>query len=143
MGNIRPRVFAAACAALALTGCGGRSDDHTATAWDRVRSCLADKGAMKLDGVPPTGPHGVPNVMPLNFGDAPGGWLIAHMAGGQRLGVFFYGDAAAAKRAKEDASSPDTRPVGTMGNSIYVFDEQPTSEETALLTSCLEAAAGS
>jgi hypothetical protein len=143
MGNVRLRIFGAACAALALTACGGRSEDNTATAWDRVRSCLADEGIVKFDGIPPTDPHGMPDVMPLNFGDAPGGWLIANMASGQRMEVFFYGDAADAMRAKEEARSPDTRPVGTMGNVIYLFDEQPTSEESALLHSCLDTTAGS
>jgi hypothetical protein len=141
--NILLRASAAGCAALSLAACGGGSDEHTATAWDGVRSCLAGKGIVKLDGIPPNGPYQPPELMPLNFGDAPGGWLVADMAGGQRLGVFFYGDAAAAKRAVEDARSPDTRPVGTTGGVIYVFDQQPTSAERALLRSCLDATAGS
>jgi hypothetical protein len=144
MDIVRLRAFGAACAALSLAGCGGGSDDRTATAWDRVHTCFANSGMIsKLDGVPPTGTYAPPDVMPLNFGDAPGGWLIADMARSQRLAVFFYGDTAEAKRAEEGARSPDTRPGGAMGNVIYVFDQQPTSEESGLLKACLDTPAGS
>jgi hypothetical protein len=137
MGNSRHRAFGATCAALLLAGCGGRSVD-TETPWDRMDGCLADKGVLKLVGIPPTGSYAPSEEVPLNFADAPGGWLIADLAGGQKLGVFFYDDAAAAKRAQADVRSPDTRPGGTMGNVIYVFDEKPTPEERALLQSCLD-----
>jgi hypothetical protein len=41
--------------------------------------------------------------MPVNFGDAPGGWLIAHMNADHELAIFFYDSATEAERAKDEA----------------------------------------
>jgi hypothetical protein len=82
--------------------------------------------------------------MPLNFSDAPGGWFVAYMSGGQELQVFFYGDAVEAERAERDASSaPHAGPVGTRGNVIYRFGERPTMEQARVLESCLPVPASS
>jgi hypothetical protein len=82
--------------------------------------------------------------MPLNFGDRPGGWLIAHMSGGQALEVFFYGDAVGAERAQREASFPlGAGPVRTIGNVIYGYRKQPTGEQADVLESCLRVPASS
>ena len=109
-----------------------------------MRSCLADNGISKFDGVPPTGPYEPPDIMPLNFGDAPGGWFIAYMSGEQELQVFFYGDTVEAERTERDASSaPYAGPVGTRGNVIYCYRERPTMEQARVLESCLPVSASS
>ena len=55
--------------------------------------CLVESGVREFDELRQPGPTWPPEVMPLNFGDAPGGWLIAHMNGDQELAVFFYDSA--------------------------------------------------
>jgi len=145
-----------AAVACLFSGCGGGTtaattkaptttgDESAVLTWKRVRSCLADNGISNFDGVPPTGPYEPPRVMPLNFSDAPGGWFVAYMSGGQELQVFFYGDAVEAERAERDASSaPYAGPVGTRGNVIHRFRERPTMEQARVLESCVPVPANS
>jgi hypothetical protein len=76
--------------------------------------------------------------MPLNFGDAPGGWLIAHMNGDQELAVFFYGTASEAERAKDEAPHfPDAMAVSTRGSLLYGFRAPPTPEQVDIAQHCL------
>jgi hypothetical protein len=77
MASRLPALFATAIVALA--GCGGGADENEASAWSGIRDCLVESGIREFDEIPPTGPHMPPEVMPVNFGDAPGGWLIAHI----------------------------------------------------------------
>ena len=77
MASRLPALFTTAIVALA--GCGGGADENEASAWSGIRDCLVESGIREFDEIPPTGPYMPPEVMPVNFGDAPGGWLIAHM----------------------------------------------------------------
>jgi hypothetical protein len=90
-------------ATVALAGCGGGTDENEVSAWSGARDCLVESGVRSFDEIPPTGPYMPPEVMPVNFTEAPGGWLIAHLNGDQELAVFFYGSAAQAERAKDEA----------------------------------------
>jgi hypothetical protein len=91
-------------------------------AWSSVRDCLVESGVRSFDEIPPTGPYMPPEVMPLNFSEAPGGWLIAHLNGDQELAVFFYGSAAQAERAKDEALHfPDAMAVSRRGSVLYGF----------------------
>ena len=79
-----------------------------------------------------------PQVMPLNFGNAPGGWLIAHMNGDQELAVFFYGSASEAERAKGEAPDfPDAMAVRRRGSLLYGFRASPTPEQVDIAEHCL------
>ena len=125
-------------AIVALTGCGGGTDENEASAWSGVRDCLVESGARSFDEVPPTGSYMPPEVMPLNFGDAPGGWLIAHMNGDQELAVFFYGSASEAERAKDEAPDfPDAMAVSRRGSLLYGFRASPTPEQVDIAQHCL------
>ena len=125
-------------AIVALAGCGGDADENEASAWSGVRSCLVESGVRNLDEVPPAGPHGVPDVMPLNFGDAPGGWLIAHMNGDQELAVFFYESTTQAERAKDEAPHfSDAMAVSRRGSVLYGFRTPPTPEHVDIADHCL------
>ena len=131
-------------AVVALAGCGGDGDENEASAWSGVRSCLVESGIRKFDEVPPTGLSSPPEVMPLNFGDAPGGWFIAHMNGDQELAVFFYDSAAEAERAKDEAPHfPDAMAVSRRGSLLYGFGAPPTPEQVDLAEHCLVLAASS
>jgi hypothetical protein len=137
-----PALFATAIVALA--GCGGEADENEASAWSGVRSCLVESGIRNFDEVPPTGLYSPPEVMPLNFGDAPGGWLIAHMNGDQELAVFFYDSAAEAQRAKDEAPHfPDAMAVSRSGSLLYGFRASPTPEQVVIAVDCLALPANS
>ena len=125
-------------AIVALAGCGSGADDNETSAWSGVRGCLAESGIKSFDEVPPTGPYSPPEVMPLNFGDAPAGWLVAHMNGDQELAVFFYGSAAEAERAKDEAPHfPDAMAVSRRGRLLYVFRAPPTPEQVDIAEHCV------
>ena len=125
-------------AIVALSGCGGGTDENEASAWSGVRDCLVESGVRSFDEVPPTGSYMPPEVMPLNFGDAPGGWLIAHMNGDQVLAVFFYGSAAEAERAEDEAPDfPDAMAVSRRGSVLYGFRASPTPEQVDIAEHCL------
>ncbi len=131
-----PALFATAIVALA--GCGGDAGENEPSAWSGVRTCLVESGITNFDEVPPTGLSSPPEVMPLNFGDAPRGWLIAHMNGDQELAVFFYDSAAEAQRAKDEAPHfPDAMAVGRSGSLLYGFRAPPTPEQIAIAEHCL------
>jgi len=131
-----PALFAMAIVALA--GCGGGADDNEPSAWSGVRDCLVGSGVREFDETPPTGPYVPPEVMPLNFGDAPGGWLIAHMNGDQELAVFFYDSATEAQRAKNEAPHfPDAMAVSRRGSLLYGFRAPPTPEQVDIAEHCL------
>src|SRR6186997_1315960 len=125
-------------AIVALAGCGSGADENEASAWSGVRGCLAESGIKNFDEVPPTGLYSPPEVMPLKFGDAPGGWLLAHMNGDQELAVFFYGSAAEAERAKDEAPQfPDAMAVNRTGRLLYGFRAPPTPEQVDIAEHCL------
>ncbi len=125
-------------AIVVLTGCGGGADENEASAWSGVRDCLVENGARSFDEIPPTGSYMPPQVMPLNFGNAPGGWLIAHMNGDQELAVFFYGSASEAERAKGEAPDfPDAMAVRRRGSLLYGFRASPTPEQVDIAEHCL------
>ena len=125
-------------AIVGLAGCGGDADENEASAWSGVRDCLVGSGVSEFDEIPPTGPYMPPEVMPLNFGDAPGGWLVAHMNGDQELAVFFYGSAAEAERAKDEAPHfPDAMAVSRRGRLLYGFRAPPTPEQVDIAEHCL------
>jgi len=125
-------------AIVALAGCGSGADDNETSAWSGVRGCLAESGIKSFDEVPPTGPYSPPEVMPLNFGDAPAGWLVAHMNGDQELAVFFYSSAAEAERAKDEAPHfPDAMAVSRRGRLLYVFRAPPTPEQVDIAEHCV------
>jgi len=131
-----PALFTTAIVALA--GCGGDADGNEASAWSGVRDCLVESGVREFDETPPTEPYMPPEVMPLNFGDAPGGWLIAHMDGDQELAVFFYGSDAEAERAKDEAPHfPDAMAVSRRGSVLYGFRASPTPEQVDIAEHCL------
>ena len=131
-------------AIVALAGCGGDADENEASAWSGVRGCLVESGVRSFDEVPPTGLYSPPEVMPLNFADAPGGWLIAHMNGGQELAVFFYGSRAEAPRAKDEAPHfPDAVAVSRTGSVLYGFGVSPTPEQIDIAKHCLALPANS
>jgi hypothetical protein len=137
-----PALFTTAIVALA--GCGGDTDENEASAWSGVRSCLVESGVRNFDEVPPTGPYSPPEVMPLNFGDAPGGWLIAHMNGDQELAVFFYDSAAEAVRATDEAPHfPDAMAVSRRDSLLYGFRAPPTPQQVDIPEQCLVVPAGS
>ena len=123
---------------VALAGCGGGVDENEASAWSGIRDCLVDSGIREFDETPPTGPYMPPEVMPLNFGDAPGGWLIADMSGDQELAVFFYDSATEAERAKNEAPDfPDAMAVSRRGSLLYGFRAPPTPEQVDIAQHCL------
>ena len=123
---------------VALAGCGGGVDENEASAWSGIRDCLVDSGIREFDETPPTGPYMPPEVMPLNFGDAPGGWLIADMSGDQELAVFFYDSATEAERAKNEAPDfPDAMAVSRRGSLLYGFRAPPTPEQVDIAQRCL------
>jgi len=123
---------------VALAGCGSGAEENEASAWSGVRGCLAESGIKSFDEVPPTGPYSPPEVMPLNFGDAPAGWLVAHMNGDQELAVFFYSSAAEAERAKDEAPHfPDAMAVSRRGRLLYVFRAPPTPEQVDIAEHCV------
>jgi hypothetical protein len=125
-------------AIVALAGCGSGADENEASAWSGVRGCLAESGIKNFDEVPPTGLYSPPEVMPLKFGDAPGGWLVAHMNGDQELAVFFYGSAAEAERAKDEAPHfPAAMAVSRSGRVLYGFRAPPTPEQVDIAEHCL------
>ena len=125
-------------AIVALAGCGGGTDENEASAWSGVRDCLVESGVRSFDEIPPTGSYMPPEVMPLNFGDAPGGWLIAHMNGDQELAVFFYGSASEAERVKDEAPDfPDAVAVSRRGSLLYGFRASPTPEQIDIAQHCL------
>jgi hypothetical protein len=126
-------------AIVALAGCGGGTDENEASAWSGVRDCLVDSGVVReFDESPPTGPYMPPEVMPLNFGDAPGGWLIAHMNGDQELAVFFYDSATEAQRAKDEAPHfPDAMAVSRRSSLLYGFRAPPTPEQVDIAEHCV------
>lgn len=131
-----PALFATAIVALA--GCGGGADDNEPSAWSGVRDCLVESGVREFDETPPTEPYMPPEVMPLNFGDAPGGWLIAHMSGDQELAVFLYDSATEAERAKNEAPHfPDAMTVSRRGSLLYGFRAPPTPEQIDIAAHCL------
>jgi hypothetical protein len=137
-----PALFTTAIVALA--GCGGDADENEASTWSGVRGCLVESGVRNFDEVPPTGLYSPPEVMPLNFGEAPGGWLIAHMNGDQELAVFFYDSAAEAERAKDEAPHfPDAMAVSRRGRVLYGFRASPTPEQVDIAEHCLALPAGS
>ena len=116
----------------------GRSDENGASAWSGVRDCLVESGVGEFDEIPPTGQYMPPEVMPLNFGDAPGGWLIAHMNGDQELSVFFYDSAAEAEHAKDEAPHfPDATAVSRNGSVLYGFRASPTPEQVDIAEHCV------
>jgi hypothetical protein len=83
-------------------------------------------------------------MMPLNFGDAPGGWLIAHMNGDQELTVFFYDSAAEAERATNEAPHfPDATAISRRGSLLYAFRAPPTPEQVDIAEHCLALPASS
>ena len=121
---------------VALAGCGGGVDENEASAWSGIRDCLVDSGIREFDETPPTGPYMPPEVMPLNFGDAPGGWLIAHMSGDQELQ--FLDSATEAERAKNEAPDfPDAMAVSRRGSLLYGFRAPPTPEQVDIAQHCL------
>jgi hypothetical protein len=125
-------------AIVVLTGCGGGTDENEASAWSGVRDCLVESGVREFDESPQTEPYMPPEVMPLTFGDAPGGWLIAHMSGDQELTVFFYDSATEAERAKNEAPHfPDAMVVSRRGSLLYGFRASPTSEQVDIAEHCL------
>src|SRR4029079_11115500 len=125
-------------AIVALAGCGGGTDENGAWAWSGVRDCLVESGVRSFEEIPPTGPYTPPEVMPLNFSEAPGGWLIAHMNGDQELAVFFFGSAAEAERAKDEALHfPDAMAVSRRGSVLYGFRASPTPEQVDIAQHCL------
>jgi hypothetical protein len=125
-------------AIVALAGCGGGAEENEASAWSGIRDCLVGSGIREFDEIPPTGPHMPPEVMPVNFGDAPGGWLIAHMSGDQELAVFFYDSATEAERAKNQAPYfPDAMAVSRRGSLLYGFRAPPTPEQVDIAQHCL------
>ncbi len=131
-------------ATVALAGCGGGTDENEVPAWSGVRDCLVESGVRSFDEIPPTGPYMPPKVMPLNFGEAPGGWLIAHLNGDQELAVFFYGSAAQAERAKDDAPDyPDAMAVSRRGSVLYGFRASPTPEQVSIAEHCVAPPTGS
>ena len=135
MASRLPALFTTAIVALA--GCGG-ADENEASAWRGVRDCLVESGVRSFDEIPPTGSYMPPEVMPVNFGDAPGGWLIAHMNGDQELAVFFYGSASEAERAKDEAPHfPDAVAVSRRGSLLYGFRASPTPEQVDIAQHCL------
>ena len=116
----------------------GGADENEASAWRGVRDCLVESGVRSFDEIPPTGSYMPPEVMPVNFGDAPGGWLIAHMNGDQELAVFFYGSASEAERAKDEAPHfPDAVAVSRRGSLLYGFRASPTPEQVDIAQHCL------
>jgi hypothetical protein len=130
-----PALFTTAIVALA--GCGGGAEENEASAWSGIRDCLVGSGIREFDEIPPTGPHMPPEVMPVNFGDAPGGWLIAHMSGDQELAVF-YDSATEAERAKDEAPYfPDAMAVSRRGSLLYGFRAPPTPEQVDIAEHCL------
>ena len=136
MASRLPALFATAIVALA--GCGGGADENEASAWSGVRDCLVESGIREFDEIPPTGPQMPPEVMPVNFGDAPGGWLIAHMNAAQELAIFFYDSATEAERAKDEAPHfPDAMAVSTRGSVLYGFRAPPTREQVDIAERCL------
>ena len=123
---------------VALAGCGGDTDENEASAWSGVRDCLVGSGVSEFDEIPPTGPYMPPEMIPLNFSEAPGGWLIAHMNGDQELAVFFYSSAAEAERAKDEALHfPDAMAVSRRGSVLYGFRASPTLEQVDIAQHCL------
>lgn len=63
------------------------------------------KGVSRFDGHAEPGAHERDKVIPpLDFANAPGGWLIAYVRPGQRLHVFIYADADEATRNERKAS---------------------------------------
>jgi hypothetical protein len=125
-------------ATVALAGCGGGTDENEVSAWSGVRDCLVESGVRSFDEIPPTGPYMPPEVMPLNFGETPGGWLIAHLNGDQELAVFFFGSAAEAERAKDEALQfPDAMAVRRRGSLLYGFRAPPTPEQVGIAEHCL------
>ena len=136
MASRLPALFATAIVALA--GCGGGADENEASAWSGIRDCLVESGIREFDEIPPTGPHMPPEVMPVNFGDAPGGWLIAHMNADQELAIFFYDSATEAERAKDEAPHfPDAMAVSRRGSVLYGFRTPPTPEQVDIADHCL------
>jgi hypothetical protein len=137
-----PALFATAIVTLA--GCNSDAGENDGSAWSGVRECLVESGVRELDETPPTEPYMPPEVMPLNFGDAPGGWLIAHMNGDQELAVFFYDSAAEAERAKDEAPHfPDAMPVRRRGSVLYGFRAPPSPEQVVITEHCLALSASS
>jgi hypothetical protein len=137
-----PALFTTALVALA--GCGSDADENQALAWSGVRGCLVESGVREFDETPPTELYSPPEVMPLNFGDARGGRLIAHMNGDQELAVFFYGSAAEAERAKDEAPHfPDAMAVNRRGSVLYGFSAPPTPEQVDIADHCLALPASS
>jgi hypothetical protein len=137
-----PTLFTTAIVALA--GCGGDADENEASAWSGVRGCLVESGVRSFDEIPPTGLYSPPEVMPLNFGNAPGGWLIARMSGDQELAVFFYRNATEAERAKDEAPHfPDAMAVSRSGSLLYGFRAPPTPEQVDIAEHCLALPASS
>jgi hypothetical protein len=140
MASRLPALFTTAIVALA--GCG--ADENKASPWSGIRDCLVESGVREFDEIPPTGPHMPPEVMPVNFGDAPGGWLIAHMNGDQELAVFFYDSATEAERAKNEAHDfPDAMAVSRRGSLLYGFRAPPTPEQVDIAEHCLALPASS
>ena len=136
MARRLPALFTTAIVALA--GCGGGANENEATAWSGIRDCLAESGIREFDETPPTEPYKPPEVVPLSFGDAPGGWLIAHMDGDQELAVFFYGSAAEAERVKDEAPHlSDAMAVSRRGSVLYGFRTPPTPEQVDIADHCL------
>jgi len=136
-----PALFTTAI--VALSGCGG-GEEIEASAWSGVRDCLVESDVREFDETPPTEPYMPPEVMPLNFGDAPGGWLIAHMSGDQELAVFFYDSATEAERAKNEAPHfPDTMVVSRRGSLLYGFRGPRTPEQVDIAEHCLALPTGS
>ena len=138
LGGHRPRCgYLSVCTTLALASCGCGSSEKAEFTWDGVRSCLTKRGISEIEGVPPSGAYAPPAVVPLNFGDAPGGWLMADIRGKQTLWLFFYGDTSEAEHAASEPKAHDPRPPRTKGNVIYIFSKQQTLDDSALLESCL------
>jgi len=66
------------------------------------------------------------------------GWLVAHINGHQELAVFFYGSAAEAERAKNEAPHfPDAIAVSRSGRLLYGFRAPPTPEQVDIAEHCL------
>jgi hypothetical protein len=136
MASRLPALFATAIVALA--GCGGGADENEASAWSGIRDCLVESGIREFDEDSADGPHMPPEVMPVNFGDAPGGWLIAHMNADQELAIFFYDSATEAERAKDEAPHfPDAMAVSTRGSLLYGFRAPPTPQQVDIAEHCL------
>jgi hypothetical protein len=125
------------CTTLALASWGCGSSEKAEFTWDAVRTCLTQRGISEIEGVPPSGAYAPPAVVPLNFGDAPGGWLMADVRGKQMLWLFFYGDPSEAEHAASEPKAHDPRPPRTKANVIYIFSKRQTLDDSALLESCL------